>query len=194
MLRWFWWRINAWSEIGAMCAAGVSSLVLQSRLANPIVEIIRGFDHRLPAGPLDGSDPHGFAWLMILTTSFTTISWIVITILTPPEPIEKLKSFYEKVRPSDIGWKPIAASVPAHASQSLLWAAADWIAGCGMIYCALFGIGSLIFGHSLRAVLLLSLGAACAWFIYWDLNRRGWANFAEQEAPVAANEQPVLHR
>src|SRR5258708_151092 len=89
MLRWFWWRINAWSEIGAMCAAGVSSLILQSRLASPIVEIIRAFDPKLPAGPLDGSDPHGFAWLMILTTSFTTVSWIAVTLLTPPEPIDR---------------------------------------------------------------------------------------------------------
>src|SRR3954468_4921394 len=118
MLRWFWWRINAWSEIGAMAMAGCSSLLLQSRLAMPIVNAIRGFDPKLPAGALDGSDPHGFAWLMILTTSFTTISWIVVTMVTPPEPMEKLKSFYEKVRPSDIGWKPVSGLVPSHSSQS----------------------------------------------------------------------------
>jgi SSS family solute:Na+ symporter len=190
MLRWFWWRINAWSEIGAMCAAGVSSLLLQSSLALPIVNIIRGFDSRMPAGPIDGADPHGFAWLMILTTSFTTISWIVITMLTPPEPMEKLKSFYEKVRPSDWGWKPVAATLPSRSSESLGWAAADWVAGCGMIYCALFGIGHLIFGRGLQALVLLLLGAFCAWFIYWDLNRRGWENFAEQ-APKEQKEESV---
>jgi hypothetical protein len=59
-----------------------------------------------------------------------------------------------------------------------------------MIYCALFGIGHLIFGRGLQALVLLLLGAFCAWFIYWDLNRRGWENFAEQ-VPEKQTEESV---
>ena len=179
MLRWFWWRINAWSEIGAMGAAGCSSLILQSRAAVPIVNVLRGFDGRLPAGPLDSADPHGFAWLMILTTSFTTLAWIVITMMTPPEPAEKLRDFYRKVQPARFGWGPIAAGESQHSTQSLGWSAADWIAGCGLIYCCLFGTGHLIFGRYPQAALLLTLGIACAWFIYWDLDRRGWETLSQ---------------
>src|SRR5437899_9337387 len=129
----------------------------------------------------------------MLPAGFHAVYRIAVTLQTPPEPMEKLRSFYEKVRPSEVGWKPIASTSPSHSSQSLLWAAADWVAGCGMIYGALFGIGNLIFGRVLPAVLLLSLGAVCAWFIYWDLNRRGWANFAEDATPKAAEEQPSVH-
>src|SRR3954462_12554612 len=64
MLRWFWWRINAWSEVSAMSAAAVSSLYLQSRFATGVVEIFRRFDPKLDPGPLDSSTPHGFAWVM----------------------------------------------------------------------------------------------------------------------------------
>ena len=103
MLRWFWWRINAWSEISAMSAAGISSLLLQSRAATGLVEHLRSIDPRLPAGPLNASDPHGFAWLMILTTACTTVTWLVVTFMTPPEPAAKLREFYQRVRPGSGG-------------------------------------------------------------------------------------------
>src|SRR3954451_17944729 len=66
MLRWFWWRVNAWSEISAMCASAVVSLFLQSSAAAPLVKALRHFDSALPAGALNASDPHGFAWLMVI--------------------------------------------------------------------------------------------------------------------------------
>jgi len=172
MLRWFWWRINAWSEISAMSAAGVSSLLLQSRVATGVVERLRSIDPRLPAGPLNAADPHGFAWLMILTTACTTITWLVVTFLTPPEPIAKLREFYERVRPAAAGWRSVAGLEPA--KQNLLWSAADWIAGCGLIYCSLFGIGYVIFGHAGKGIALLATAVLCATFIFWDLGRRGW--------------------
>ena len=173
MLRWFWWRINAWSEISAMSAAGVSSLLLQSRLAIGLVERLRALDPRLPAGPLNAADPHGFAWLMILTTACTTVTWLVVTFLTPPEPVAKLRQFYERVRPAAAGWRAIAG-IEQQAKQNLLWSAADWIAGCGLIYASLFGIGYIIFGRVGKGIALLTIAAVCATFIFWDLGRRGW--------------------
>jgi Na+/proline symporter len=179
MLRWFWWRINAWSEISAMSAAGVSSLFLQSGWASGLVNWLRGFDSRLPAGPLNSDDPHGFAWLLILTTLFTTLCWITVTLLTPPEPDAKLREFYHKVRPSALGWKAIAAEQAEVSRQSLAWSAIDWAAGCAMIYLALFGTGRLIFGDYLTGLLMLAAGGICAWFIFWDLGRRGWETLSQ---------------
>ena len=172
ILRWFWWRINAWSEIAAMSAAGFSSLFLQSRFASGLVELLRRFDRLLPAGPLNSDDPHGFAWLMVLTTGFTTVTWLTVTLLTPPEPMAVLNAFYEKVQPAPFGWRPVAGNVTSQ--QSLLWSAADWIAGCAMIYGTLFGIGRLIFHQYAAATALLALAGICAAFIFWDLERRGW--------------------
>jgi len=174
MLRWFWWRINAWSEVGAMCAAATSSLFLQSRFAGGVVEFLRRFDPQLPPGALDSSTPHGFAWVMILTTSVTTISWLAVTFLTPPEPEAKLREFYCKVQPSAFGWRRIAQLEGEHSKQSLAWSAVDWVMGCGMIYCSLFGIGRLIFGPMWQGFVLLAIAAFCLWFLFWDLNRRGW--------------------
>jgi Na+/proline symporter len=174
ILRWFWWRINAWSEVSAMSAAAVSSLFLQSSWAGGVVEMLRGFDPLLPSGALDANHPHGFAWLMVLTTSFTTVTWITVTFLTPPEPREKLREFFLRVRPAALGWKPILEPGMEPSKQSLGWSAADWVAGCALIYCALFGIGRLILGPLWLGLLLLAIAALCTYFLFWDLNRRGW--------------------
>ncbi len=174
MLRWFWWRINAWSEVAAMSASAVSSLFLQSPWAGPLLTWLRSFDPRLPPGPLDAGHPHGFAWLMVLTTAFTTVAWITATFLTPPEPEAALRGFYRRVRPAAWGWRPIAVLEAVPSRQNLLWSAADWLAGCALIYCALFGIGKLVLGESRVGGALLLAGAACATFIFWDLERRGW--------------------
>lgn len=174
MLRWFWWRINAWSEVSAMTAAAVSSLWLQSRLSTGFVDRLRGFDPRLPAGPLNAADAHGFAWLMVLTTAFTTVSWIAVTLLTPPEPEDRLREFYRKVQPASVGWRRIARLEGIESNQNLVWSAVDWIAGCALIYFALFGIGKLIFGDWFAGVCMLIGAAGMLRFLFWDLNRRGW--------------------
>jgi len=59
----------------------------------PIVTALRRIDSQLPSGPLNPGNPHGFAWLMILATSFTTLNWLLVTFLTPPEPVAKLREF-----------------------------------------------------------------------------------------------------
>jgi solute:Na+ symporter, SSS family len=178
MLRWFWWRINAWSEVSAMTAAAISSLFLQSRLAVGFVNMLRGFDSKLPEGPLNSNDPHGFAWLMILTTAVTTISWITVTLLTKPEPDETLRAFYRKVQPATLGWKRIAELEGIKSSQNLFWTTFDWIAGCGMVYCSLFGIGNIIFGQTGRGIVLIVFAVLFLRFIWWDLSRRGWESLS----------------
>src|SRR5579863_3507994 len=94
MLRWYWWRINAWSEVSAMLSAFVVSVSLQL------------------GGHLDSDKPIDFAWLMIVTVGITTATWLAVTFLTRPEPKEVLLAFYRRTRPSRTGWSPIARLGP----------------------------------------------------------------------------------
>ncbi len=94
ILRWFWWRINAWSEISAMLASFLISVFLQF-----------GLD-------LDTTDGAVFAKVMLITVVGSSIVWIVVTLLTAPENEETLLKFYRKIRPGGNGWKPIAQKAP----------------------------------------------------------------------------------
>ena len=94
LLRWYWWRINAWSEISAMATALAMTLVLH---------------HWQFFG---GSAPVIFAKTTLATTAVTTAVWVAVTLLTPAEPAEVLLRFYRKVRPHAAGWRRIAALAP----------------------------------------------------------------------------------
>src|SRR5215467_14037199 len=162
LLRWFWWRINAWSEVSAMIAAFATSLALQ-----------------LAAG-LDSDKPVDFAWIMMITVSVTTIVWLTVTFLTKPESDQTLLKFYLRARPGSSGWGPIARLAPDIPDTSDGWfRALDWLAGCALIYGVLFGVGKLLLGEWTIGLLLLGLGLAAGAAIWWDLSRRGWSSVAE---------------
>jgi solute:Na+ symporter, SSS family len=162
LLRWYWWRINAWSEISAMIAAFVTSLALQ---------IFGGFDSDKPAD---------FAWIMIITVSVTTIVWLAVTFLTKPESDEILVSFYRRSRPGIAGWKPIARLAPeVKDSRMGVYNAIDWICGCVLIYGILFGTGKLLLGEWMEGSWLFAAGLAGGAVIYWDLSRRGWSSVVD---------------
>jgi Na+/proline symporter len=162
LLRWFWWRINAWSEVSAMSAAFVTSLALQ-----------------LGAG-LDSDKPVDFAWIMIITVSVTTIVWLTVTFLTKPESDQTLLKFYLRARPGIRGWGPIARLAPDIPDTGDGWRRAlDWLAGCALIYGVLFGTGKLLLGEWTTGLLLFGLGLAGGAVIWWDLGRRGWGSVAE---------------
>jgi Na+/proline symporter len=157
ILRWFWWRINAWSEISAMIAAFVISLVLQF-----------GFH-------LSEDDPVQFAHLLLITVGFTTAIWLTVTFLTSPEPREKLLSFYRKVRPNAGMWGPIAREAtditPVHDGILNL---INWISGVIMIYCFLFGLGHIIFQDVLLGIIFIVVGSIFGGVIYYQMNKHGW--------------------
>ena len=153
ILRWFWWRINAWSEIFAMAASFFVSMLLEICFK------------------MKSDDP----WLIIITVLSSTAIWLVATFITAPEKEEVLLSFYRRVRPSAAFWGTIArkaTDVPVQhdGACNLL----DWICGCLLVYMTLFGVGKLIFGHLLLGSGLLVLALLAGGVIYWDLNRRGW--------------------
>jgi len=162
LLRWYWWRINAWSEVSAMIAAFVVSVALQA-----------GFGY-------DTDQPKQFALIMIATVAITTLVWLAVTYLTAPEPQEKLLEFYRRTRPSRRGWAPIAALAPeVRVASGGLSNLVDWIAGCTLVYGVLFGVGKLLLGDTTTGLLLLALGALGGFVIYRDLSRRGWATVVD---------------
>lgn len=149
LLRWFWWRINAWSEVSAMIAALVTSLYLQ---------IGRGWD---------SADPLAFAHVMLVTVPITTVVWLLVTLSTAPERRETLLAFYRRVRPIGAGWGPIAAMAPdARTSATIGRTASYWIAATVMLYGFQFGLGKFLIGELRPAAGLLLLGVACgAWLL-----------------------------
>lgn len=158
ILRWFWWRINAWSEISAMAAAFVVSLVLQFGLG------------------LKESNPKEFAYILLITTGVTTVVWLTVTFLTKPEPTEVLLSFYRRVRPNATMWAPIAKQASDIVPQKDgLFNLMNWISGVIMIYCTLFGVGRIVLGDTLIGALLLVIGLIFGGIIYYNMNRKGWA-------------------
>ena len=162
LLRWFWWRINAWSEISAMLAALVVSVVLQA-----------GFG-------LNGDNPIDFAWIMIITVAATTTVWLTVTFLTPPESEETLVAFYRRTRPGLTGWGPIAALAPEVKNSSSMGSNfVDWICGCILVYGVLFGVGKLLLGETWLGLGMLAAGLLAGVVIYWDLSRRGWQSVVD---------------
>jgi len=156
LLRWYWWRVNAWSEISSMVAAFVVSLSLQ----------------RINFA---GNTSVVFAKTVLITTISTTIVWLVTTFLTRPESDERLLKFYRRVQPTVHGWKNIALLAPEITPVRDLGAnAMNWIMGCAMVYCCMFGIGELVLQEWLVGFLLLAGAAISGYFIFWSLSRRGW--------------------
>ena len=162
LLRWFWWRINAWSEVSAMVTAFVTSIVLQTR------------------GGLDSDRPVDFAWIMLITVAVTTVVWVLVTFLTQPESEHTLVKFYARTRPAAAGWRPIARLVPdIPASNDGWYSALDWLSGCALIYGVLFGTGKLLLGEWTAGLLLLGVGLAGGAVIWFDLSKRGWSSVVE---------------
>jgi hypothetical protein len=156
LLRWFWWRINAWSEVSAMITAAVVSIFLQVGLK------------------WDSDNPKQFAFLMLVTVGITTIVWVIATMMTSPEPTEKLIAFYQRVRPEGPGWNRIAAQAglaAAHAQGRLSLQFVNWILGCLLIYGSLFGIGKLIFKEWALGALFLLVAIVAGTLITRNLTR-----------------------
>lgn len=158
LLRWYWWRVNAWSEIAAMITAMAVTLLLH--VQRPWMWLLGR------AEPFMGSASVVFAKTTLVTTGVTTLVWVAVTLLTPPEPREVLVAFYRKVRPHVAGWKAIASQAPEiRPTRDLGRNLLSWLVGCIMVYAALFGIGKICFGRYAEGAALAGLAAVCAYFI-----------------------------
>jgi Na+/proline symporter len=157
LLRWYWWRINAWSEISAMVTALIVTV---------------GFHM---TEPFTGSSPVVFAKTALATAAITTVVWVIVTFLTKPEPDAVLLKFYRDVRPHVTGWKPVAARAPeVPPTRDLGRNLLSWILGCAMVYLALFGSGYLLMGAQTKGIILLVAAIISAALLYGNLSRSGW--------------------
>jgi Na+/proline symporter len=138
LLRWFWWRVNAWCEMAAMMISFVVAL---------------GFAIAAKAGhPVPGHVS------LLLTVAATTIVWVAVAYLAPPTDRATLLSFYKLVRPAGPGWESIRreAGLPA-SPDSLPQSLLGWVLGCAFIYAALFGTGSALYGRTPQALMWLAV-------------------------------------
>jgi len=149
LLRWYWWRINAWSEVAAMTGAFAFSLGLQ-----------------FGAG-LSVDDPRDFAWLILLTSMGTTVVWVGVTFLTPAEPLDHLGRFCDKVRPGGAGWRRVTGAAAAAEGPGLR-GLLQWAVGCVVVYLGLFGIGALVLGEPLRGSVFLGVATLLTAWILTD--------------------------
>ena len=167
ILRWYWWRINAWSEISAMACSLLISLLL-SRWH-----------------PFTGNNSVVFAKSSLITTIITTLVWVTVTLLTRPEPQEVLTRFYRNVRPDVRGWQRIADLVPGVAQNRdlgrNLWA---WALGCAMVYLCLFGTGKILLHQSGLGAILLFFSAMCAGMLYRGVVRNFAVEVEDAPGPV----------
>jgi len=149
ILRWYWWRINAWSEISAM----IAPLIIY-----PIAKYSFGMQSPITLYPI---------------VIGTTIVWLVVTYLTKPVTEEKLLEFYTRAFPGGIGWKKIASKLPDVKSQSGFGPMfIDWLMGIVVVYAFLFGFGEIIFAEFLNGSLILTIGVIAAVIIYRNQTKR----------------------
>jgi solute:Na+ symporter, SSS family len=137
ILRWYWWRVNAWSEISAMVASFVTSLALTR------------FGHSMS----DTGTPD-YAFTMLTTVAVTTVVWLAVTFATAPESDETLDRFYRQVRPGGPGWRRVAQRLGFGDDRipggALSWV--NWVAGLAAVYSAVFAVGAAVTGSPRRGL------------------------------------------
>jgi SSS family solute:Na+ symporter len=156
MLRWYWYRINAITEIVTMVVATICALILVLFVedASVATEILDGFTVKL-----------------LITIVLVTISWLVSTFVTQPEDKAVLRSFYKLTKPGGPGWKKVvedakADGEPCDDGDGIGWQMPKQILlvfiGCVTIYASLFGIGGLVYGNIMQGVILLAVATVGA--------------------------------
>ncbi len=138
LLRWFWSRINAWSEITAMVAAAIGAVACKAW----------DFD---------------FAMSMIVTTAFSTNAWLIVTFLTPKESEETLRVFYDRVKPLGKSWNDVQVGRPA--KESLWPAILNILLGFAAILAFLVGVGEILFDKWIAGIALILFSINITWFL-----------------------------
>jgi len=154
LLRWFWWRINAWSEISAMVISFLVAVWFE------LVHTAVGLPPLHPSVRL------------VCGVAITTVIWLGVTLLTPPVDRATLQSFYDRIRPFQRGWRAAVATRPARGSFTA--ALAGWLLGCVVVYAALFGTGFLLYGRPGFGVSLIGLAVLAGAGIFRVLPRVGF--------------------
>lgn len=157
ILRWFWWRINAWSEISAMFASGILSILLKTTS-------LGAYFFGAESGLLPSWSEYPFVVLV------TSVIWITVTYITPAEDKSVLQTFYQKIQPGGPGWKKVIDEAEKEniniTDDSQGWSVPSGITamllGCVMIYGAMFATGYWIYGEYTRASIITMISAVFA--------------------------------
>jgi hypothetical protein len=138
LLRWFWWRINAWSEISAMVISFVVAVIMQYATLDPWLELVIG-------------------------VAVTTVGWMTLTFLTPPDDEATLRAFYDRIRPIGAGWRAVVGDAADATGDSVSVPLLAWFLGCALVYGALFGTGYLLYGRAAPGLVALGFAGAAGW-------------------------------
>jgi Na+/proline symporter len=146
LLRWFWWRVNAWSEISGM-------------LLSFLVAIYFQFVHtRLGFAPIPATTS------LVIGVLITTVGWLVVTFLTPPTAQVTLQAYYDRIHPMGRGWSRVVR-VDRPSSESITAALLAWFLGCVVVYAALFGTGALLYGHRVTGLVYSAIVIVAGGFL-----------------------------
>ena len=165
MLRWYWYRINAITEIVTMVVATVCAIIL----------VLFVDDASVATDILDG-----FTIKLLITIVVVTISWLVSTLVTKPEDKEILRSFYKLTKPGGPGWKKVVEDAkvdgePCDDGDGVGWQMPKQILlvfiGCLTIYASLFGIGGLVYGNLIQGFILLAVATVGAISLFKIMNK-----------------------
>jgi Na+/proline symporter len=155
LLRWYWWRINAWSEIAGMAisfAVAVYFELLRPRMGLP---------------PLDA------AVQLVIGVAVTTAGWLAVTFLTPPTDAAVLRRFHDRIRPGGPGWRRVAPDGPAGVRDNLPAAFLCWFLGVTLVYTAMFAIGSVLYGEAVAGTLYAAVAIGSGAWLFRTLPRVG---------------------
>ena len=167
ILRWFWWRINAWSEIAALATSVALAVGFEVTAA-----VQQGSAYELFASPVTvAGTVLGTHHKALILVPVTILVWLSVTLTTGPVEASRLEAFYRKVRPGG-WWAPVARRAPevvcAGVTGRLLLV---WVGGCAGVYGLLFGLGKLLLGEMLPALVLLAVATAGGFVVTRELLR-----------------------
>ena len=151
IMRWYWWRVTAISEIAALvaAAAGFIGITFFTDIVFPVT--------------------------LLYLVPWTTACWLAATWLCPAEPMAHLVRFYTRVRPSGIGWSAVARHAGIRSPDpSVVRTLPDWVAGCGLVYGTLFATGTFLFGSVAQAVGWGVMAVVAACWLWRALRRYDW--------------------
>lgn len=174
LMRWFWWRINAWCEVVAMVSSFTISIVFF---------IMTKTGNALP-----------FAHTVLYSVAFTTACWVITAFVSAPTSRERLIAFYKKVHPSGPGWTKIrleagvSEAAAAAESDHMGMAALGWISGCLTIWSSLFAIGNFLYGRTSTALILTATFVVSGGVLLYVINRL-WDR--KPVPPAASSREPV---
>jgi SSS family solute:Na+ symporter len=157
ILRWYWWRINAWSELAATLVPIAVAIIagMMSAAGRPLP----GFSNPFPTN-------------LFFVVGVTTVAWLVATFVTRPTDPAQLDAFYRRVHPAGPGWEPVAARNADVAQDERLGPLfLNWILGIVLVYSTLLGSGYLLFGRPGTGAILVAVALGCAAVLWRSIGR-----------------------